>query len=411
MATSPKTHLRQQRHLSLYYFEQYLPAFTRELSEQGFTPITIQSYIDSVAHFGTWLKKKNIKLGDITRDVVSQFGRHRCYCPGGRKKRALSGKYIKRVQRFVIFLEQQELITCQSVEAPETRPQLMLDFRKSLLLKGLSSSTLYNYEHSLSQLLPLLGDNPKAYTAKTVRDAIYHVSQGRCPAAARQFTTSLRTYLRFLHVEGLCHSNLHCAIPTVAQWSLSSMPRYITSEDIKRVIDSCDTDTKKGLRDRAIILLLARLGLRAGDIISMKFGDINWPEATLLVKGKGNRESLLPLPQEVGDAILAYISKARPEVSVEEVFLCLNAPYRPFKKSSGISSIVDAALTRARISNPPTRGAHLLRHSAATDMLRSGASLETVSTILRHRSLDMTAYYAKVDNSMLMKIAQPWPEH
>jgi len=152
------------------------------------------------------------------------------------------------------------------------------------------------------------------------------------------------------------------------------------------------------------------LGLRAGDIVAMQLDDICWSESYLRLKGKGNREDMLPLPQDVGDAILKYIEMGRPVVAVQKIFLCLNAPYRPFASSPTVSSIVDAALNRAGISNPPTRGAHLLRHSAATDMLRSGATLETISSVLRHRSLDMTAYYAKVDIPMLEKITQPWPE-
>jgi integrase/recombinase XerD len=142
----------------------------------------------------------------------------------------------------------------------------------------------------------------------------------------------------------------------------------------------------------------------------MKLSDLNWSAGNIRIRGKSKREDLLPLPQEVGDAVLAYIDKARPPVAIEQVFLCLYAPYRPFASSGLVSNIVDAALARAGILNPPSRGAHLLRHSAATSFLRSGTSLETVSSILRHKSLDMTAYYAKVDIPMLMQISQPWPE-
>ena len=398
------------RFYSLHYFKLHLPDFTQQLSQQGFTSLTIQSYVDAVTHFDTWLKKKNIALDKITRDVVVGFSKHSCHCRGSRKKHIMSSKYIKRVQRFVDFIEQQGIIHQKSPTFHESRPPLLVQFRASMNLRGLSPLTLGNYEHSVSKLLPLLGDDPKDYTAKNVRDSICNLAQKCSRSEAKNLTTALRAYLRFLAVEGLCRPNLDCAVPTVAQWSLSSMPRYITAQEIIRVIDSCDIHTHKGLRDRAILLLLARLGLRSGDIVSMRLDDIHWSEGTLRVKGKGNREDLLPLPQKVGDAILAYLKKARPAVAIEQIFLCLNAPYRPFASSSPISTIVDTALSRADILNPPSRGAHLLRHSAATDMLRSGASLETVSLILRHRSLDMTAYYAKVDIPMLQQVAQLWPE-
>lgn len=161
--------------------------------------------------------------------------------------------------------------------------------------------------------------------------------------------------------------------------------------------------------DRAILLLLARLGLRAGDVAGLRLSDIEWTSGMLRLNGKARRQVRLPLPQDVGDALLAYIEQERPRVHQEAVFLTMIAPYRSFAQSSHVSTIVALALKRAGISDPPSTGACLLRHSAATSMLRSGATLEAVGTVLRHRSLDMTAHYAKVDVAMLEQIAQPWP--
>ena len=175
------------------------------------------------------------------------------------------------------------------------------------------------------------------------------------------------------------------------------------------MIASCDEDLRGGLRNRAVLLLLARLGLRAGDIVNLRLEDIDWDEGTLRVLGKGRREVRLPLPQDAGDALLIYLEQARPPVTIDRVFLCLCAPYRAFTSSVVVSNIVRSALARAGISNPPSRGTNLLRHSAATSMLRAGATLDAVSTVLRHRSLDTTTHYAKVDIAMLKPIAQPWP--
>lgn len=396
--------------LSSHFLEPHLIAFSQGLSNQGFTSLTIRGYIDSISHFGTWLHKKAISLEEVDRDVVLNFAKHRCYCPGGRKKRSVSGKYVKRVQRFINYLDQHGVICLQPTITKNPLPSLLLRFSEHLRLRGLSVKTIAKYERSLSKLLPLLGDDPQEYDIKTVRQTIGKSAKQHSLPETKIQTTTLRAYLRFLAVEQLCLPDLDCAVPTVAQWKLSSMPRYITAQEIERVIDSCDIDTQKGVRDRAVILLLSRLGLRGGDIVEMRLDDINWNEGTLRVKGKGHREDLLPLPQDVGDAMLAYLDKARPTVAVAQLFLCLNAPHRPFSSSSPVASIVDTALSRANITDPPTRGAHLLRHSAATAMLRSGATLETVSSILRHRSLDMTAYYAKIDIPRLKQIAQPWPE-
>lgn len=161
------------------------------------------------------------------------------------------------------------------------------------------------------------------------------------------------------------------------------------------------------MRDRAILLLLARLGLRAGDIASLRLGDLDWDQATLTVRGKGRRETRLPLPQDAGDSLLAYLDRARPRVGGDRVFFMLNAPIRPLTRSSVVSSIVRSAIRKAGIDTP-TKGASLLRHSAATAMLRGGATLDMVGAVLRHRSPDMTAHYAKVDVTMLQQIA-PWP--
>ena len=258
--------------------------------------------------------------------------------------------------------------------------------------------------------MPLLGYFPETYNAGKIKQAICDIAKQRGRCQVKKITTAFRAYLRFLVTKKACCPDLDTAVPIVANWKLSSLPKYITANELERVIVSCDIHTKQGLRDRAIILLLGRLGLRAGDISNMQLDDINWIEGTLRVCGKGRREAILPLPQEIGDALLAYIKTARPFVNVKKLFLCLNAPYRPFSTSSNISSVVNLALSRAEIKYPLTCGARLLRHTAATNMLRQGVTLEAVSAVLRHRSLDMTAYYAKVDIPRLIQIAQPWPE-
>jgi site-specific recombinase XerD len=214
--------------------------------------------------------------------------------------------------------------------------------------------------------------------------------------------------LRYLVTQGVCDAILIGAIPTVAEWRLATLPRYLPASDIERIIKGCDTSKPNGLRDRAILLLLTRLGLRAGDVADLHFSDINWQRATLRVLGKGRRESRLPLPQDVGDAILAYLERARPPLDVDHVFLRVIAPRGPLKRRS-ISNLVDRAIRRAGVT-ASSHGAHVLRHSAATDILRQGGSLDVIATILRHRSVETTAHYAKVDVAMLKNVAQPWPE-
>ena len=214
-------------------------------------------------------------------------------------------------------------------------------------------------------------------------------------------------YLRFLVSEGCVAGALAGAVPTVPQWRLSALPRYIPAADVERAILSCGPGPA-GLRDRAILLLLARLALRAGDVVALRLGDIDWDRALLRVSGKSRCESQLPLPQDAGDALLAYITTARPQVREEAVFLRVQAPYRPFTGPSAVSSIARRALDRAEVTTSASRGAHVFRHSQATGLLRSGASLDVIGALLRHRCRDTTMLYAKTDAGMLQQVAQPW---
>jgi site-specific recombinase XerD len=232
----------------------------------------------------------------------------------------------------------------------------------------------------------------------------------RCSAVyTKTMTTALRGYLRFLAAVDLCRPGLEHAVPLIPQWRLSSLPRYLSPDQVERLVASCDLRTGRGVRDRAILLLLARLGLRAGDILEMRLGDIDWSSGTLRVRGKGRRETRLPMPQDAGNAVLDYLDGVRPAVDEDRLFVRLVAPFRPFSSSPTISHIVGLALKRAGIENPPSHGANLLRHSAATHMLRGGATLQSIGAVLRHRSLETTTLYAKVDLNMLAQIAQPWP--
>lgn len=214
----------------------------------------------------------------------------------------------------------------------------------------------------------------------------------------------------FLIAEGKCSVGLDAAIPTWAHWRCSSLPRYLQSDDVERVIASCVPSTDVGMRDRAIVLLLARLGLRAGDIVRLRLGDIDWKEAWICVCGKGRQQTRLPLTQELGNALASYISSARPRVATDVLFVRSRAPLRAFLNQSAVSAIVGRAMRHAGVTCPSRGTAHVLRHSAATSMLRHGASLQEIGAILRHRSIASTEIYAKVDFAALQQIAQPWPE-
>ncbi len=218
-------------------------------------------------------------------------------------------------------------------------------------------------------------------------------------------------FLRYLAAEGQCRPGLEHALTLPANWSQQSLPQGLAPEEIRRVLAACPP-TPRGLRDRAALLLLIRLGLRAGDVSKLRFSDLCFGTATIRVLGKERREVRLPLPQDVGDALLAYVSKGRPRIQSEFVFLRSIAPFQPFsmrQAGSGVSYIARAALRRAGVQ-PPRRGSHVFRHTAACQMLRQGVGLEGIAEVLRHRSVETTGIYAKVDLALLGQIAQPWPE-
>ena len=253
-----------------------------------------------------------------------------------------------------------------------------------------------------------LGDDPGRYNAALVRDVLLRRFATASRSHARGLATSMRMYLRFLAVRGECSPTLLGAVPTAPGWRLCELPRYVPADDIERLIGSCDVTTPVGLRDRAILLLLARLALRAGDVVHLRLSDLDWDNARVRVCGKSRREVGLPLPQDAGDAVLDYIEHARPRIGEDRVFLTVRAPYRPFTSSNAITDLVIQALKRTGMNDVKPKGAYLFRHSAATNLLRAGASLDVIGALLRHRSPDTTVIYAKTDRPMLLEVAQPW---
>jgi site-specific recombinase XerD len=384
--------------------------FVAELQARRHTSLTISGYEHSARHFAGWLCRSNIDLSQVDEDVVRRFAGHRCRCPGGRRQDHVSAKYVRRVRRFLRFLADGRALATVAAPGPMRMDARIVTYQDWLRHhRGNSERTVDRHGRMITRLLPALGTDPELYDALLIRRVIIDEAKRSSRPHVKTMSTALRGYLRFLAATGLCRSGLDHAVPTIPQWRLSALPRYLPAGAVEQVIASCDLTKPHGIRDRAILLLLARLGLRAGDVLAMRLGDIAWTEGTIRVRGKGRREIRLPLPQDAGDALLEYLSRARPPADDGRVFLRSSAPYRPFKGSSVISSIVRLALTRAGIVDAPSRGANLLRHSAATSMLRAGATLDAVGTVLRHRSIDTTAHYAKVDVTTLQLIAQPWP--
>lgn len=392
--------------------QHHLRDFANEWRSKGYTVLATRDYIRAAAHLGRWMDMRGLEIAQLTEEVFDEFVRHRCRCPGTSRHRCLrSAPYMARAQRFVDYLRRIGVAPSIRALPEKTVPKPLIGFRASMLRhRGVTEATIERYEGVIKTALVTLGDDPALYDAALVRRVVVNEARSRSRSHAKVIVTALRAFLRFLAAEGRCRPGLDHAVPTVPEWRLSALPRYLEADDVERVITSCDLNKPQGIRDRAVLLLLARLGLRAGDIVTMRLDDLDWGTGTLRVSGKGRKGTRLPLPQDAGDALLHYLKRVRPPAGTDRVFLCMNAPIRPFASSALVSGIVRFAIQRAGVTDPPSMGAHVLRHSAATAMLRGGASLDAVATVLRHQSSDMTAHYAKVDVGLLQQIAQPWPE-
>ena len=388
-----------------------LQQFEKHLKTLGYSPHqTLRVNLSAVSHFVCWLNKAGIDLGEVNETVIEQFACHQCqstarWWHGGPEQR-----YLARIRRFLRFVAVGRIVRSGAALSPPEVDARVAEFQNWLRHhRGVSERTINSHGLLVMRMMPILGTEPAGYNAQCIRQVILDEAQKCSRAYLAKMRTALRGYLRFLIARGECKPWLDQAVPVFAHWQLSSLPRYLTDSDIERVIAACETDTPHGIRDKAILLLLTRLGLRGGDILTMRLSDIEWAQGSLRVRGKGRREVRLPLPQDAGDALLSYFDQVRPLSDSDRVFLRLHAPFRPFAKSCTVSQIVQRALERAGIADAPSRGANLLRHSAATSLLRAGASLDSVGAVLRHQSPDTTAHYAKVDVQMLREIAQPWP--
>jgi site-specific recombinase XerD len=389
----------------------HIDTFADNLERDGYAPASAVRYIRAAAHLGCFIQRKGSGLADIDFSTLDSFDRHlrRCRCP--HFKRGKIGYH----SRFGVKLFHRHLVgrgICPSEPVPDAAadPALVIAFRDWFQRhRGVKESTLRQYARGAADLLQTLGEDVSQWTAQAVRNFLLERAR-KCGAPTTQkLITSLRAFLRYLNFRGESRDDLALAIPAVAHWRLARLPRCLSAEEVDRLIAACDGTGHGRLRDRAIVLILARLGLRAGDLAHLHLTDIDWNSGTLQVTGKGRYQVRLPLPQDVGDALLSYLECRPKTIDTNHVFVRSIAPCRPFASGDGVSSVVKHALKRAGIE-APAKGAHLLRHTAATEMLRNGVPLDQAGLVLRHRSIDMTAYYAKADVALLKQIAQPWPE-
>jgi site-specific recombinase XerD len=348
-------------------------------------------------------------LRSITSDHPPQYLRCRA-----RKLRRCSGD-AAALSHLLAFLRGERVIPTETMSArpPSSAERCTQKYEQHLRdARGLAKATIINYVPFIrSFLTDSFGGGPVALSHLRARDVVRFVQRQAPrlrPKRAKLLTCALRSFLQYVRYLGKAKTDLAAAVPAVANWSMSSIPRAIAADRVRQLLASIDRRTAMGRRDYAILLLLARLGLRSGEVAFLDLDDIDWNAGQMRVRGKSGQRSELPLPVEVGKAIAAYLRRGRPQSTSRRVFLRAKAPVRGLQGATGVGSIVRHCLQRASI-DAPTYGAHQFRHGLATDLLRHGSSLGEIGELLGHRSPETTMIYIKVDIEALRALALPWP--
>lgn len=385
----------------------HLGSYAELLFKQGFSRMVARGRLLLAAKLSRWLERRQLRACDLDELLIERFlDKHR------RKGRLPAGS-------FAALLALLQLLRGAGVAAEPRQKtddsemgRLLGSFSRHLAqVRGLKPKTIRSHSLRIRRFLcERFGEGPIQLRALRPQDAarsILRCSQRSGRVQAAQMATSLRIFLRFSLQRGECAAGLIGCIPRFSAWRRSDLPKSLPDEQVELLLQSCDRNTATGRRNYAVLLLLARLGLRAGEVAALTLDDIDWEAGEILIKGKSGQDRM-PLPWDVGEALAGYLRHGRPRCPSRRVFIRAKAPRRGFAGASAVSEIVSQSLDRAGLS-PPCKGAHLLRHSLACRMLRGGASLAEIAEVLRHRCSGSAEVYAKVDVTTLRELAQPWP--
>jgi integrase/recombinase XerD len=377
--------------------------FEEDLARQGYRSASDHLYV--MAQLSRWMDSEMLGVANLSPTRIEDF-------VGWREASGYAGPVSPtRLWQLVDHLIGVGAVAAFEPAVAATPIESLIEGYRCYLLgeRGFQTDSVRVYSDVARQFLSWLSahgdlDLEKVTTAEVTRFVLEESRRCRV-ASAKAMTTRLRSLLRFLYVQGLTANPLAEAVPSVASWRLGSLPKALPPSHVARLLKSCDRRTRTGRRDFAVLIVLSRLGLRAGEVARLGLADIDWRAGELVVRGKGGRSDRLPLPVDVGEAIVAWLSRGRPPCQSQSVFVRVRAPHRALS-SGGVSAVVWHACERAGVDRT---GAHRLRHSAATAMLAAGGSLDEIGQVLRHRRRDTTSIYAKVDRRSLVAVVRPWP--
>jgi site-specific recombinase XerD len=389
----------------------YLPRFVSALEQRRLSRDTIRRYIRGADSLCRWLDGQGVAVVAANKSHIERYVLQHArlpdiyYTQGRLCKAALSVPLIATV------LGEQGIL---SASAPVSKADAWLTRFDNHLMRvhGISRDTRRGYVRYARRLIQSLQTSEPDWTVlntKRICDFVFCQAARLKSGSCHLLVTAIRALLRFLSAEGVVDPNLHRAIPPIREWRHASLPQYISTEQLERVVEICRTPTASCLRDACIVLMMARLGMRAGEVRQLKLDDIDWVEGVIHIRaGKSRRERTLPLLEDVGNALSVYLRQERPQSAARSIFLTLLPPYRPLAWSTAISKISKRILKKAGIEGPRL-GAHRLRHTIATHMVRGGSSFKEVADVLGHKSLGSTGIYAKLDERALEQVALPWP--
>jgi integrase/recombinase XerD len=386
--------------------EAFAPGFVAELDRVGYSPIGATLQLRLMARVSGWLEVAGLGADGLNGEVVERFLAER--------RAAGHRDYVtpRALAPLLGYLRSVGVVSAQSRRPPRSTAELLLErFGEYLAVeRGLTAPSVDGYVHAVRPFVAQLSRDGDLDLSRLDAAQVTAFVVARCPrqsrGAAKMTVTALRSLLGFLHVAGLIERSLVGAVPSAASWRLSGLPRGLEPDEVRALLDSCDRSSGTGGRDFAILTLLVRLGLRAGEVARLRLEDVDWRAGELVVVGKGRRAERLPLPVDVGEVIARYLLDGRPSTAQDRrLFQRVKAPHCGLT-TGGITQVVFSAARRAGLGQ---MHAHRLRHTAATQMLRAGGSLEEIGQVLRHRSALTTAIYAKVDRDALRQLARPWP--
>ena len=405
--TTPSIRYRAIKRLASSLLGPFVRPYITQLQELGYHPITIRSHLRHMVDVDRWLTRTGRDLGDLNQVVLDRFWRYRSR-PRRKVIKAPAG------HRLLTLLRQAQVTPPCADLARTPAQRLVARFRRYLVEeRGLSGGTIDAYGRQVRRFVThQFGAGAASVSqirARAVLDYVQAYARTHTPQDTGNGVTALRSFLRFLHYQGLIRADLASVIPPVARWQMAGLPKYLPAEAVRQVLERCDQTTPVGQRDYAILLLLARLGLRAGEVVALQLEDIDWERSQLTIRSKKGRGwARLPLPADVGKALARYLRQGRPACSCRQVFVRTLAPHVGFALPGHISYLTRRALRKAGVQSARTN-AHAFRHSLATTMLHHGASLDEIGQVLRHQDPNTTALYAKVDLDALRRLAVPWP--